>query len=121
MPVPATKRLRVSVVWTGFIRPASTKSFTFYLSALQWAQVIVDNVMIMSNDTVMTASLSLSSTSYYILEVDYNNTAGSASINLQWMDTSIVTIPASNLFYMLSGIPITGALISYTATQTSSS
>lgn len=119
--VQGLSALGVSVVWTGFIRPTSTKVYTLYLAADDWAEVFIDNVSVMSNSTVTTTTYSFTSGTYYLIKVNYNNTLGDASISLSWVDTTTVAIPSTVLYYILNQLPITGSLLLYTATAAATS
>jgi hypothetical protein len=107
-----------SVVWLGFVKPTSTKSYTLYITGDDWGEVFWDGVSIMNSETVTSISLSLSNTEYYLLKVVFNNTQDTAAVKLEWMDTSRVTVPSSVLFYMLNSSPISGLLLLYTSVTT---
>lgn len=85
---------KISVHWEGFIQAPS--SFSLQISGSDWAFFYKDTLEIMRLPDVTKADLPQSS--YYWVQIWYNNTNDFAQFAVQWLDGVYVDVPKENWF-----------------------
>ncbi|CEL98343.1 unnamed protein product [Vitrella brassicaformis CCMP3155] len=94
----------VSIRWTGFVLPAFTEEYTFYLDVDDSARLWVDDTMIIDKWTVCCqefwGKIALTQNFYTPIRIDYREESGPAKIDLLWSSFSQPkqTIPSESLF-----------------------
>jgi len=128
-----------SVRWTGFFKPATTRSYLFQASVNGFATVDLDGVNILATDTEKTiattipakvATATYTAGVYYPITINFydnyvstGNTGTSGSrVTLQYtpLGGSLTTIPASELFYCFDVVVTSASSISFTPSSPNS-
>ncbi len=98
--------------WSGKIRPLTTDSYTFYVTAADGVRLWINNVEIINSwtdNTIKTysASISLQKNTDYDIKLEYYSHTNAASCILQWSATGICrqNIPYSQLFAPAASCP----------------
>lgn len=112
----------VSVRWSGLIKPKSTGEVTFYVAADDQARLWIGDFLLIDkwDDSFTTgqasATITLDSSLYYSIVLDYRDFAGNAQLSLSWSSASLAKeiIPALSLFSVqhIRGSPFQNVTIS---------
>ncbi len=97
----------VSVRWEGYVMPAHSETYTFWLDADDHARLWVDGILLIdswtftSTSTTLHAEHSLTATKAHEVVMEYREIDDNATARLLWSSksTGITAIPSSSLFY----------------------
>ena len=117
----------VGIKWTGYIKPSTSESYTFYATANDGVRVYLSGELIINNYNVLekgklvvdqSSAISLTSGNYYPITVQYFEQTNEASFILEWMTSTISreVIPSSAFFSNIVDTPITGSGYSFDVT-----
>lgn len=93
-----------SVLWTGFVQPQFSQTYTFTANFDDTAQVWIGNTLVLSNLArgrhTASGSISLVAGEKYPIRIQYTDLGAAASIVLRWKSASQanIVIPASQLY-----------------------
>lgn len=95
-----------STRWTGFIKPAYSGTYTFYLSADDGCRLSINNVSLIDDwafnysNSTRTATISLNADTLYPIQVEYLENSGWAGVRLEWSSASQArqVVPSTRLF-----------------------
>lgn len=78
-----------SICWTGFITPAQSGTYTFYVTADDGVRLWIDDVMLVNEwrdqaPTEYSATATLTAGNPHPIRIDYYENAGGAVIKLEW-------------------------------------
>jgi hypothetical protein len=117
-----------SVRWTGFVKPASSGSYTFYVDANSGVRLWVDGNLIIDQwngnaQAEYSGSATLTGGIGYPIRLEYENTSNAPSVSLSWSGGGLTKqiIPASSLlpapapdisngFNLMEGLPFNSVL-----------
>lgn len=116
----------VSVRWSGRIKPKSSGDVTFYVSADDQARLWIGDFLFIDkwDDSFSTgqasATITLDSSLYYSIVLDYRDLSGNAQVSLSWSSASLPKeiIPGTSLFSVqhISGSPFQNVTIAPAST-----
>ena len=101
-----------STRWSGYVLPQTTETYTFTAIADDYASVWVDGQQVLAGSGTQSGTIALTSGIYYPIIVEYQNSAATASVVLQWSSPSIPTevIPTSCLVSIPAGTDLVDGL-----------
>lgn len=111
----------VSVVWTGYLKPTYTESFTFHIESDDGVKVWVNDVLIIDMFTDLTVGNSLIASSAAValtanelvpIRVEWYDNTGAAFIDLEWSSTSQAKEPiAAARFFTPLTTPVEATVV----------
>jgi len=105
-----------SIRWSGYLVPETNETYTFYLGSDDGSRLYIDGQLIIDNwqnqaHNVQTATYRLRADRYYSIVVEYYESTGDASVELEWESATITrqVISGSSLrtgieFYVYASI-----------------
>lgn len=95
-----------SVRWTGYVKPAYSQTYTFYLAADDGCRLWVNGTKLIDDwafnysNSERTATIALSANTFYSIKVEYLENSGWADVYLSWSSASQAKqiVPATSLF-----------------------
>ncbi len=95
-----------SVRWTGYVKPANSQTYTFYLAADDGCRLWVNGVKLIDDwafnttNSERSATIALSANTLYSIRVEYLENSGWADVYLSWSSASQAKqiVPATALF-----------------------
>lgn len=101
------------VRWTGQVQPPTSGTYTFYTFSDNGTRLWVNNQLIIDNWTAPSASevngtISLTGGTKYNIRLDFFETAGNATVFMQWSGPSVAkaVIPKRSLFATAAIVPV---------------
>lgn len=109
-PVTPFGRDFVSVRWEGYVMPAISETFTFWLDVDDHCRLYVDGVLLIDNwltappSELLRAKLELVAFEPHQIVLEYRDVVGNATARLLWSSpsTPLAAIPSSSLFYKVN-------------------
>jgi len=118
--IPEVASNYVSIEWEGFVLPAYSESYTFYLEANDGVrlyvneELLIDELSDLASDSdahiLTSSSVTLTANTLASIKVQYYDSVGNAFVSLFWESTSQAkeVVPSASLFYKFDQVPIGG-------------
>lgn len=119
-PITTYGRDYVSIQWRGKVKPKTSESYTFFVTADDGVKLYIDHVMVADSwdedgSLEKKSFVPLNANVFHDIMLEYKEETGSASIRLEWSSNSIEkqVIPVDQLYFSthISGSPFTTVIV----------
>ena len=118
-PITNYGRDYVSIRWWGKLKPETTDTYTFFITADDGVRLFIDHDLIIDmwqlDSVEKKASIQLVADTFYDIKMEYKDETGKAHIRLEWSSNAIKRslIPSDQLYYAthISGSPFSTEVV----------